>query len=401
MPRVVDRIFSRSPAILAVFLIGLLAGWRGFDVMLRLLGIGNPDPFVGVHLRTTQYFFSYQEFGFIRRGLFGTLLHPFPALLSRTGLAAVCGLLLVLFAVQFWRFLVSSTSTASPRGRAALAVLCAFMPAFFLRLGWDFGRFDVVDLMAAVASLVLIGQSRWFLASLPAAGAILVHENFIFFSLPLMLAVAQSTMMSQPPGTRTVSWSTLLAAPALASFAVLFLGRSNLTYAELIDHFSNNPTYLRAVPGGTVQHEEISVIARTWWDNFVLNGRMFIEKRAYFHLPIILVWFAFLWRYVTRFYAQNGLRRGILVYAGLSPLLLGVIGFDYYRWFAMAAVNLLIVLVWECRSLARRGASAVIAWDLNAKVLVASALLGPICNTKSFLYPFLVLEKYWPGKIPW
>jgi hypothetical protein len=67
----------------------------------------------------------------------------------------------------------------------------------------------------------------------------------------------------------------------------------------------------------------------------------------------------------------------------------------------MAAVNLVLVIVLQCRRLAKAGIVPVIGWDLNAKVLVASAILGPICNTKSFLYPFLLLDRIWPGKIPW
>ena len=128
---------------------------------------------------------------------------------------------------------------------------------------------------------------------------------------------------------------------------------------------------------------------------------MFVEKRALLHLPIILIWFGFVWRYTVNFYTRNNLRRDLVFYAALTPLLLGVIGFDYYRWVAMTAVNLLLVIVWQCRSLAKVRHVPVIEWDLNAKVLVASALLGPICNTKSFLYPFLFLEKIWPGKILW
>ena len=89
-------------------------------------------------------------------------------------------------------------------------------------------------------------------------------------------------------------------------------------------------------------------------------------------------------------------------YAALTPLLLGLVAFDYTTvGVAMAAVNLVFLLVLKCGLLVKDGAVPVIDWDLNAKILAGSALLGPISNTKAFPYLFLFLDKISPWHIRW
>ena len=403
MRKTIDRLFGQPVAALALFIFALVCGWHGFDLALNAAtgGPGPRDLIVTVNQRTTQYFFNYQDLGFIKRGLVGTLLHPFPALTTRLGLASVSGALLILFTVLFWRLFITSTASVAQQGRGVLALLCATMPGFFLRLGWDFGRFDVLDLIAALASFALIERSWWFLASIPAGFAILAHEDFALFALPLMVALARPGVSTQSGGGRAWAWAKLLAVPGAATGAVAVWGRSHWDFAALVHYFAANTAYVAAAPGGQVNLDEVAVLTRTLRDNFALDAQMFVAKRAAFHLPIILVWFWFVWKYASNFYQRNNLRKDLAFGAALAPLLLGIIGFDYYRWVAMAAVNLILVIVLQCRRLAKAGIVPVIGWDLNAKVLVASAIFGPICNTKSFLYPFLLLDRIWPGKIPW
>jgi len=421
MRQIIDRWLGRPGAVLALFLVSLLCGWHGFDLLLRAI-TGRPFHFqFTVNLRTTQYFFNYQDLGFVKRGLIGTCLHPFPGLTTRFGIAALSWFLLLLFAVLFWRFFISSTEAVAQNGRGVLALLCATIPAFFLRLGYDFGRFDVVDLIAAVVCFNLLAGSRWFLASIPAALAILVHEDFILFELPLIAALAIPAAAGAgasfsgrraeakcqwvpipPAGVPPLrSWAALLALPAAATLLVGICGRSRMDVRQLMNYFASNKAFLAAAPGGEVNVNEVTVLTRTLWDNFLFNGRMFVEKRASFHIPIILAWFWFAVRYAGGFYKRNGLAIDLPFYTALTPLLLALVGFDYYRWVAMAAVNLVFVMLLKCRQLAKDGAAPVIAWDLNAKVLMGSALLGPISNTKSFPYLFLVLDKFSPWPIPW
>jgi len=383
--------------VLMLFLASLAMGWHGYDLLWCALSGAPFHPAFGVNLRTTQYFFNYQDLGFIKRGLVGTMLHPFPALTTRVGLALVGWALLLVFALQFWSFFLAATASVAGRGRGILALLCAATPAFLLRLGNDFGRFDVIDLMAALACFSLLWRSRWFLASIPAALAILVHEDFLFFQLPLIVALAATL----PGDGKRKPWLSLLALPAAATAAVFLWGRSRLGLDPLIGYFAHNPRYLAAVPGGQVQVEEVAVLARTLRDNFALNGRMFAQKLAWLHLPVILAWFWFAGRHAAHFYRRNGLAKDLLFYAAFCPLLLGLVGFDYYRWVAMAAVNLLLVILLQCRRRAEAGVDPVIDWDGSAKVLTASALLGPIGNTKSFLYLFLFLHQVSPWSFNW
>ena len=207
MRQTIDRVLGQPLAALTLFLASLVCGWHGFDLALSA-AIHRPAeiPFT-VNLRTTQYLFNYQDLGFVKRGLLGTLLHPFPALTTRLGLAWVCWFLLVLFAILFWRLFIASTEAVAENGRGVLTLLCATMPSFFLRLGYDFGRFDVVDLIAAVLSFAALARSRWFLASIPAGLAILVHEDFILFELPLVAALAGSALAQRAERRRGWPWA--------------------------------------------------------------------------------------------------------------------------------------------------------------------------------------------------
>lgn len=393
------RLCGKPPVVLALFCLALLLGWRGFDILLAV-ATGRPLDFpFTVNLRTTQYFFCYQELGFIRRGLVGTLLHPFPALTTRIGLALVTWAILAAFALQFWRFFLDCTAAIADRGRGILALLCAAMPAFFPRLGYDFGRFDPLDLVAGLAGIVCVLNRRWLIAAVVMALGLLVHEDFLLFEMPLIVALAYEELQGSAERNRAAV--QLLAVPLAATVAVMVFGRSRTDPAALLQQFAHNRAYLAALPDGRPQTNEILVLTRTLADNFALNRRMFAEKLAVLHLPLILLWFWFIFRYVVKFYRGNGLRLDLLFAAAFSPLLLGVVGFDYYRWVAMTAVNLVVVMLLHCRRLAARGSTPQIVWDVNAKILAASLALGPISNTKAFIYPFLFLERVVPHHIIW
>ena len=80
-------------------------------------------------------------------------------------------------------------------------------------------------------------------------------------------------------------------------------------------------------------------------------------------------------------------------------------GDAWYAWYlrrlAERPANMLFVVLLKARELHRHGRRAVVVCDLGAIVVMASCLLGPISNTKSFPYLFLLLEKISPWPIAW
>jgi hypothetical protein len=79
--------------------------------------------------------------------------------------------------------------------------------------------------------------------------------------------------------------------------------------------------------------------------------------------------------------------------AGVAALFLLVFVFAFWR-FIITSTTAVAEQGWA--ALAQTGGAARINFDWSAKILALSALLGPIDNTKSFPFLFLLLGKILP-----
>ena len=168
------------------------AGWAAFGLWLLLVGLStrllvsawrrhvlltDESPLL-YHAATLG--FNYVDFGFVRRGLGGTLLHLFgenwlrgAAIFHVLAAAAVAGAACVMFAriVRPW-----------PERAAFAALLTALM----MRWAEDPGRTDIaVAALLAVAALAVLA-SRAIAASLAVSVALFFHETGFVFGLPLL-----------------------------------------------------------------------------------------------------------------------------------------------------------------------------------------------------------------------
>lgn len=348
--------------------------------------------------RTSQFFFNYQDLGFVKRALIGSLLYPFPALRRGEiflGLsAAFVGIFVALFTALFLR----SLRLHDRKSRLILAAICAASPALFLRQGFDLGRFDVLGLITVIFSIFALDHGRWWLAGLASAVALLAHEAYIVINFPLVVAYA----LTGVPGRRANGrdWGLILLPPLMTTVLLATRGLYEPGLEALTRYFAADPRYL-AAKGGAVDVDAIAVLTRGMAENIDFVARMFWEKRAYLHLPVILAWGGVMTWFFHTFHRDNALKRGVLYYAAFTPLLLSAIASDYYRWVALAATNMFLVVLVEIDRLRQRGVTAAIPRGWPAGLLVASALLGPISNTKSFPLFFTLLDRFFPGKIPW
>jgi hypothetical protein len=361
----------------------------------------------GVGWRTSQFFFNYQQLGFVKRGLVGTLLHPFPALLRPGFFALLSGAWVLAFVVAWARRVAEVWPGLDRISARWLVILGAASPAIFLRQGFDLGRFDVLGLLAMMASISALERARWWLAGAMGAVALLAHEAYLVINFPLVLACAFVPATSSehaPCGDAAARgspgrWLALLAPVLVAAVAVSRFGNYEAGQAALERFYAQQPLYL-AAKGGQVDGDALSVITRDTHETLAYVARLFWEKRAWLHLPLILAWGALATAYVWRFYRANGLRPGLRFEACFPALALGAVGSDYYRWVALVVTNLFFVMLLELRALLARGLKPVVPGGPLAWALAATALLGPISNTKSFPLVFLALEKIRPG-LPW
>lgn len=348
----------------------------------------------GLGWRTTQFFFSYQELGFVKRAIVGSVLQPFPALRQNAVFLALSAGFIAIFVGQVTRWFTSASPALFRRDAAWLLAICATSPALFLRQGFDIGRYDVLGFIAVLAGFRALERGRPWLAAAASALALLAHEAYLLINLPLVVAFCLTRADSPEP--RGQKLTSLLALPLAVTVLLVLFGRYEAGLDELVRRFGADARYL-AAKGGGVDDDALAVLTRGFADNVDFVAEMFWSKKAWLHLPIIAAWLALMTRFFFRFHRDNALPRDLLFYASFTPLLLSAIASDYYRWVALTATNMFIVVLVQLSRLADRGQTARIPTGVATWTLIATGLLGPISNTKSFPLLFLALERVWPG----
>lgn len=307
----------------------------------------------------THYHVSYQEFGFLRRGLMGSLMAPVFAPLPDGGTAeyavmlgidlALCLALAVLAA----RLFLPSDNAAPGQRVFAAAILIA--PVGMMQLGYDAARLDHVNFILTALALHQVLAGRAWVAALLMVVALLVHEAVLFFGLPVVLALA----LRRAPRDAAV-----IALPALA--AVLALLRWGGTEADL----------------ATAMPPEVALAASVWTRDMLEPARGFPPQHyliaGYMALvPLFLL---------LRHYRLNRAAPDLLLLAPAATLALFLLGVDYGRWAQCLFFSALLVLAAAPGIGRQRGADlgplpvrlAIVPWLLP---------LGPIGI--ALLYPFI------------
>jgi hypothetical protein len=341
---------------------------------------------------TSQFFFSYQDLGFVSRGLVATVLHPFPVLLSTQGLLLVTAAILIAFVVTWWDLFERCTQHLDITGRATLALVFLLAPSTLLHLGLDYGRFDPLNLALVIVAARCLQRSRDLLAALLVSIAVLVHEGFLILEFPLLCAYVLSlkrTSYSQQLG-RLVRFGLL---PSAATIAILVWGKYEPGIDSLMARFEANALYHAAALNGAVDRDALLVIVRTLKDNLDFNVAFFLDHKPWLQLVFIGPWFCVVTLFYDRFFMRNRFHRDLLYYSAYSPLLMSIIACDYFRWVALTSINMFIVLLLKIESRGQSSEPIVVPWDSITKIFAASCLLGPISDGTSFPYFIHLLNK--------
>lgn len=307
----------------------------------------------------THYHVSYQEFGFLRRGLVGSAIAPLFAVLPDGGLAeygVMLGLDLLLclgLAVVASRLFLPLTNAAPGQRFFAAAVLIA--PAGMMQMGYDMARLDHVNFVLIALAVAAVLKGRTVQAAILVTAAMLVHEAVLFYGVPVVCALALR---------RSVIDAATIALPALAAAAALVLWGG--TEADLSV----------ALP------PEANLAASVWSRELLEPARGFAPLHylvaAYAALvPLLLLY---------RHYRQNSSTLDLLFLAPAATLALFALGVDYGRWSHCLFFAVLLVLAAAPMLDRRRGADLS---PLPVKLVIAPWLLplGPIGI--ALLYPFI------------
>lgn len=163
------------------------------------------------------YYINYWEFGFVKRGLLGTLisLTGLNRLVEPTVFTCIVHILgLVALSLLFWLLAHHCTRDLSPEDRRRTPWLYAVFltsPALFLHFGFDLGRVDLFGLNITLLALLVLMNSaslitRAATALVTTTVGLLSHEAYLFFWLPLL---GLGLIQSLAPEPRRRRWFVL------------------------------------------------------------------------------------------------------------------------------------------------------------------------------------------------
>ena len=309
----------------------------------------------------THYHVSYADFGFMRRGLMGTVMAPLLAPFADGGaaeyaimLAIDAALVLVLILIAARLFL--RPGAAAP-GQTWLLAGLILSPAGFVQLGFDAARLDHVNFVLAAIAMAAVARGWPLAAGALLLATVLIHEAALFYAVPVVAAQAWLCR------TR---WLDLLAAalPALAAAVALFLWGGVEVDLSV------------ALPA------DINLAASVWSRDLLEPARGFPPLHyliaAYFAaVPLFLL---------HRHYRLNHVPADLLFLAPFATLALFALGVDYGRWSQVLFFSVLLVIA-AAPSLGR--ARGLDLDPLPARAVIVPWLLplGPIGI--ALLYPFI------------
>jgi hypothetical protein len=277
---------------------------------------------------------NYGEFGFIKRGLVGTLLQPvLPDHSYQTIINSS-----ISFGLAIGALLAMGSSLLMLRCNQRLPrLLFLLSPATFLQLGYTFSWFDATFYMLFVWQVILLRDSaasaapraadetmRSILIGAIGSFALLIHEAYLLAVAPLL---AWFCLKRFGPSLR--AWLPLLMISITLGFLVAF-GRYEAGPLALAQQLGL-PLQEAPAEFTSTLSENVMATVRSFWLPGYARGSL--PALAYVGL---LAWLG------CRSPATSPSGRTAILLA-LSPLLLGLIGADLPRWCGMAGFNLLLL----------------------------------------------------------
>lgn len=239
----------------------------------------------------TQYSLSYFDQGLQRRALVGTLRDLLGKPDIVLSMYAVTLSSLMVLAWQAAKFLRALSSSREPELPLTLTAVLILSPFTLSQIAFDVGRFDALNLVLLLCALGLLNRGM----PVPATGlclvAILIHEAFIVWGVPLLVvAASRPSSLFGVSSHRTPERAATLGI-GISAFALLLillaLGRTAtvLQDSEGTGQAAWNRGFLEpsigATPAGTVLLLTLLVLMYTWLTLF------YRANRGTFDLPCV------------------------------------------------------------------------------------------------------------------
>ncbi|MFZ5965218.1 hypothetical protein ACOXXX_19920 [Thalassococcus sp. BH17M4-6] len=324
---------TRNRQVLGLFLLSVLVS---FVVLNRWLVV---DAGLRSYGRVWQLYISYEDFGFIRRGLFGTIfsVSKINSIFENEYHFSIFAhhVAILVLAVAILVYIKRSRIDDVP-----LIATVFLSPALIIQSGYTTGSLDVFILVLITLNILYVRTTATF--ALVLVMGILAHELFVF-TIPAQLV---SHYMSLKAGGEQKPREKLMI-PIIATIAAI-------TVVSIFGSVNFPRSYVESImaeklPYAAGQHSlwsgyfETSATAaeNTSWSVYAFFKEL--RHAAVFLLIPLLYLVLVTARLIS--YSKNKLERLVFVLSALCPLLVSFLAADLYRWIGMSAnVGLLLTL---------------------------------------------------------
>lgn len=331
-----------------------------------------------------QYYVNYQSFGFVKRGIVGTVLKLLNVELNSVTIICYAVGVLLLLALLFTRFALYDAPDRNAGVRLTVFQIALLSPAVFLQLGYDVARYDAINLCLLLIALRQVRRkSTWVPAVLCSIG-ILIHENFVLIGWPMLIAAVldgrEGPLAGQGLGRqlellsgmrRGLGYWPLILLPAVTCAMVVCFGRFEPGEGEFVARMVG-----RVSSPESMLYSSLPSAARVWtWtvgENLLITWRRYRNPVEWCELLVLAAFMATYARYYLKHFGVTLLT--LSPFAGLALFGLGV---DFYRWGALIITNQFIVALHILKTeQVDRGDAFALLWARKRAVWLA--LLGPL-----------------------
>jgi hypothetical protein len=326
-------------------------GWTALGLGVLAVGKGIREPNAWAY---TQAQLDYSA-GFMHRGLFGAVLrHPLGLNLYGHFAVFSTALLLLLFAALLLLARSSKLAQRTPPGELLAVYASSYSVTYLAHLN---GYFDIPLALLCVVPL-FVRRTGWRLAAAACATAlgILVHEQFFFAFLPLlMVSVLFGAATARTAAELRLAWAggALLAVLGLG-LMMYFARQRSISAAQTeqlrqsIARSIDGPLNAEVLKGILITpREDLELMKSVWIQPTFLPGLLeslllFVPSAAVLSWATLLL----LRRWMPG--KHRWLYAGVLL-ATLAPLSLNLMGWDKSRWNELLSLNAFLLLLMVSR----------------------------------------------------
>lgn len=325
---------SRTPYIVAIFVLSVLASFvvlnRWLVTDIGMLSFG----------RVWHLYISYEDFGFVRRGLVGTLFSASglnTLILNEYHFALLAQHVAILFFAALLFFYVYSRRIND----VPLVATIALSPALIIQSGYTTGSLDVFVLILVALNILHCRRLIPFCIILIAG--IFVHELFVF-TIPAQLVIYYVFLKQQGRNNLRTPMIATAVSIVFASIAVATYGTTDLpksVFERLME---------AKIPLATGQHALWSgfyEVSSTTTQNASESSQRLLSSLS-LATPFLMLPLMYATLVLARLlsYATNGPDKLTLAAVTVFPILTAFFATDLYRWIGMSAdIGLLLTLV--------------------------------------------------------